>query len=484
MARRRSLVVLVVCLATLGVALVAAAVLGPAWLVATIEREAQPFVGPRLGIDGPLSWQLWPRPALVINRLALSDDSGQVPVQVGSIEIRLDPEAWFAGRPPVDLVEIRGLELSLRREADGEWNFAGWFVPRPDGQGAGVLPFRRLAIVDSRVLLSAPGNELEFARIEFGLEAGPTQGAFELDVSGHASSPGSAALALDVDATASLQLGRDGARLERLRLALHGQAGEWLIEPALATAERISLDSGAAWGSGPLVVEFEARKPEAEWVARIGLDRFAASAGELDGHGLSLDLDGSLVPGRVRVKVGATDLHVEPGGWAIAALAAEAGFSGAGGAGSVAFSADAAGEGLPTDALFDVNISDGRASLPHPRARSERLALTFAGPMRIDPAKWSADGMFAGGFDQSLFELVWAWSSTPRSLLVARMSIDRLELDGYLPSDGPAASASGDFALPQWQDWPVAAELRVGTLEFRGMLSRDARLSINLDQMP
>lgn len=473
------------CVGVLAAALVAATVFGPGWLLVAIEREAQQYLKPRLRIDGPLSWQLWPQPSLTLARLLLLDDAGQPQLQVESVRVELAPEALTAAVVPLALLEIRGLHLIIRQDVDGRWDFADWFIERSGAQAQAVLPFRSLSISDGRVSVSTPEHAFEIDRVTIKLDdAARGQAWLELGLTARIRSHGSPALMLEADAGALLHVAADGVRLAAPRLSLTGQVGEWLLEKASASGETVTLPGGGAWVSGPITLDVAARRPRDALSASFALDRLEASAAALDASGLELDIEGNLGQGAIHVNLSASDLKLEAASWALAGLIADTRYSGDSGDASVAFSGDAAGAGFATEHHIEANIRDGRAALPHPRNPENQLSLRFGGALGIEPSTGSADGRFAGGFDQSLFELEWAWSPVPTAVLTARMAIDRLMLDAYLPADASSPGTASDFSLPQWQNWPISAELRVGTLEFRGLVSRDARLSINAEAAP
>lgn len=476
---------LLACAGVLAAALVAATVFGPGWLLVAIEREAQQYLKPRLRIDGPLSWQLWPQPSLTLARLLLLDDAGQPQLKVESVRIEFAPDALSAAVVPLALLEIRGVDAVISQDAEGGWNVGDWLVERSDAQAQAVLPFRSLSISDGRVRVSTPENAFELDRITIKLDQETGEPAWlDLSLTARIHSTDSPALELEADAGARLHVVVDGVRLSAPRLALSGQVGEWLLEHASVSGEGGSLKDGGSWVSGPITLDVAARRPLDVLSASLTLDRLEASAAALGAYGLKLDIKGNLAQGAIQANLSATDLQLDAASWVVAGLTADTRYSGASAEASVSFSGDATGVGFATEHHIEANIRDGRAALPHPRNPAHQLSLRFGGALGFDLPTGSADGRFAGGFDQSLFELEWAWLPVPSAVLTARMEIDRLTLDAYLPSDASSPGTASDFSLPQWQDWPISAELRVGTLEFRGLVSRDARLSINAEAAP
>lgn len=399
---------------TLVVIVTAAAVFAPAWVVSVIEREAQRLLLPRLSIEGPLSWQLWPAPLLVLNQLVLRDAEGVQQLRVESLKLVFDIGTIFGTATPLDLLEVRAPEIFVSQDSDGAWNVTDWLLARTEQQGGTGLPFRRLRVSDGRIQISTPEFEFALDRITVGLEPADVPEQADITLTARLTSSGSSTLAVEMAASTRMRQAHDSIRLDDL----------------------------------------------------------------------TLGVDARLAPGQIQAKLEATDLSVEPDSWKLEGAGLELILTGAEAQGALTISGDIAGRGGVAEHRMDAWIHTGRAVLPHPRDPAEQLVLSFSGALRIDPATRSAQGQFDGGFDQSRFDLAWTWSQWPTALVTARMSIDRLTLDAYLPVAGSATAASADFALPEWQDWPVSAELRVGTLTFKGLISRDARLSINAVKRP
>lgn len=453
---RRAWAVVLAGLALLGAVAITARVVGPAWVVSAIEREAQRFVVPRVSIGGLAAWQLWPTPVLVLDRLALSDAAGSPLARVARVTAELDIEAIMTGGPALARLEIERPEIFARQDEDGAWNFAGWLVAQPGDRGETVLPFRQLEVSDGRVQVSAPALELAFDRVMLGLAPGGGGDGSDTVVKARLSASNPLALALEGGANARLHLGGDAVRLTGLNLSLDGRMGE----------------------RGRAAEQLRAL------TVTMGLDEIVATAGVLAGRGLRAEIDGEPAQGRLLARLGASAWRVEQASWALDDLDAALSLAGAAGPVSIELSGDATGGGVAGGHVIEAKVRAGHASLPHPRDAAAQLALTFAGAVRAEPAAGSASGQFDGGFDHSRFDLAWTWSSAPAPFLTARMALDRLVLDAYLPAGEASAAASGGLSLPRWQDWPLSAELRVGTLVFRGLTSQDARLDINAGMRP
>ncbi|HRD34458.1 MAG TPA: hypothetical protein PLR02_09390, partial [Rhodocyclaceae bacterium] len=243
---------------------ITARVVGPAWVVSAIEREAQRFVVPRVSIGGLAAWQLWPIPVLVLDRLALSDAAGSPLARVARVTAELDIEAIMAGGPALARLEIERPEIFVRQDEDGAWNFAGWLVAQPGDRGETVLPFRQLAVSDGRLQVSAPALELAFDRVMLGLAPGGGGDGADAVVKARLSASNPLTLALEGEANARLHLGGDAVRLTRLNLSLDGRMGE----------------------RGRAVEQLRAL------TVTMGLDEIVAMAGVLAGRGLRAEIDG------------------------------------------------------------------------------------------------------------------------------------------------------------------------------------------------
>ena len=121
-------------------------------------------------------------------------------------------------------------------------------------------------------------------------------------------------------------------------------------------------------------------------------------------------------------------------------------------------------------------IERAHARLPHPAGGTAPLALSFAGAARIDPVRQVADGTLSGAFDDSRFDGAWQFDAAAAPPLALTASLDRLDLDRYLP---PPAADPAPADLAAWRNWPVEADLRVGELRFRGLVSENARLQLS-----
>jgi AsmA protein len=123
-----------------------------------------------------------------------------------------------------------------------------------------------------------------------------------------------------------------------------------------------------------------------------------------------------------------------------------------------------------------VTASQGSAQLPHPAGGETPLTVSFVGDAQLEPVARSASGALAGHFDRSRLEGSWRFEAGAAPPLGVALSIDRLTLDRYLP---PARAASDPADLAAWRNWPVEADLRVGELRFRGLVSENARLQLS-----
>lgn len=215
--------------------------------------------GRELVIDGPLRLELWPQPAVTVQGVRLSEPGqpGQRFAAIEQASLTLHLESLLARREiEVDRVSARGVQVSLRRDADGARN------------------------ADDLLGRAAGGGEQRAARawtVE-GIELG----AVEVDLA-----DAMTGLAGRV-AVEQLRLGRFGPGLVS-PLHLQGQAS--LTQPALSAA--LVLDTGLALQP--------ADRPGAPPIVRLDQPTL-----KLRGQGLGVEsLDAHVQARSVRLEVGA-----------------------------------------------------------------------------------------------------------------------------------------------------------------------------------
>lgn len=118
-----------------------------------------------LRFEGPVSLQLWPQPALAVQRVSLSEpgqpDEPFASIEQAALSVRLEP--LLARREiQVDSVSARGVTLRYRRDAAGLRNIDDLLVRATGNPAAAAGPARPLAI--ERLELSDAALEIDDAQ--------------------------------------------------------------------------------------------------------------------------------------------------------------------------------------------------------------------------------------------------------------------------------------------------------------------------------
>jgi AsmA protein len=264
--------------------------------------------GRELVIEGPLTLRLWPQPAVTVQGVRLSEPGqpGQrfATVEEASLTLHLQP--LLARREiEVDRVTARGVQLRLRRDADGRRNVAD-LVARATGSGGGerrpgspwtiegvVLDQMELDVADALTGVSGRVTVQQFSLGRFG----PGQRS-PLHLQGQAvlTQPAlSAALVLDTGLEL-LPAAASGAppvlRLDKPSLQLRGRGFGVEALDARLQAASARLDYGAA-GFGDSRVDLDGVQLQfgGTWLGwQIGAGRLGLARLRLDLHRRTLDI--------------------------------------------------------------------------------------------------------------------------------------------------------------------------------------------------
>ena len=272
---RRSLYVLVALLLLLaGVAL---------WLIQGFDGERVKRVATdwmrthharELVFDGPVTLQLWPQPAVTVQRVRLSE-RGQprkpfAAIDSAALSLRLRP-LLAHGEIQVESVSARGVALRFARDADGQRNIDDLF----DRLSSASVPLTGKPLTMDSLELAEVALELDDAQA--GVRGRLAIGKFSLGAFGPAlisplqmqaqaelsQPPMNAALELDAGLSL-LPAAQAGAppvlRLDKTRLRLRGQGLELEGLDARLQAETIRLQYGAEHGLGDSQVEIDGAK--------------------------------------------------------------------------------------------------------------------------------------------------------------------------------------------------------------------------------
>lgn len=125
---------------------------------------------------------------------------------------------------------------------------------------------------------------------------------------------------------------------------------------------------------------------------------------------------------------------------------------------------------------FSAQALHGRLALPHPAGGDAPLEIDVRGDALWSLVSGGGSGQLAGGFDRSRFDGHWRYTPDAVPPLTLGLVVDRLDLDAYLPA---AANGAQQADLSVWRHWPVEADLSIGELRLKGLVSRAARLRLS-----
>ena len=167
-----------------------------------LEQRASEALGTPLRIGRLTARMNGFLPELVAHDIALGDGSG---LSIGQLRLRPDPlGSLLHWQPRLDDLEVAGVQLLLRQEADGRWALAG--LPRGEGK-AEIDPanwlrqlrrFPRVAVVDSQLIVQPQqGPVLNLSYLNLNLDLSQGGGLHRLD--GRLLLPDGKPLALHLD---------------------------------------------------------------------------------------------------------------------------------------------------------------------------------------------------------------------------------------------------------------------------------------------
>lgn len=417
--RMRRLAVFIALFLVLTVIVIAAAVyFGGEWLRAEFERRVQARVVPAVRVDGPVRVRLRPAPALVVNGIRIGGDGEADMLEIRALALELDPAQLRHGRVALSALTLEGGDIALRRGDEGDWNLAGWL--RPDAAAPSndaAIPIGRLVVANTALRVVGARGEPLAELSDLRLTAGPLgpglSGTFEL----HARATSGAAFPADlrIASSGNYRFDAGAATVENLAFSAQGSAAQWRVDRGEAHVAQLRRErDGTVW---------------------LGDSRFALELAEGES---ALAVQGSLA----------------------ALETAPVGGTAAPGTGGTA---------------IDATFMGGTVELPHPAGEPAPLEVSFSGDLRFDPAGPSVGGTVAGSFDDSRFDGRWRFEPDAVPPLGVALSLDRLDLDRYLP---PPAAQPEPADMTTWRNWPVEADLRVGRLTVGGFVSENARLRL------
>jgi AsmA protein len=460
------------------------------WMKANYQRT--------LAIDGPIELSLFPRLAVKVSKLRLSEQARAdefAAIDEASLSLALLP--LLRKEVVVDRVHARGVRALLTRDAKGKRNIDDLLTrptrapgePQPGQDGAGAMRFDVGSVA------------LEDARLTLRDDQAKRAGTLTL------ASFSSGRLAPGVETPLALKVQIDLTQPQPLKLALDGKASLAFDAASGATALRdatfkLAGDTAALKG---LAVTIEAQRLAFD-AATQKLDLEAlklALAGRLGGKDpleLALDwprlavagdqLSGSPFNGRLKLE-GATALSARfesgalSGGFDVLRLPGFAlGFDGQSGARKLKGELKSNLLLRPAKAAASFERLALRADIAEPGLAPLQLALDGQASAATDGASWSLQG----GLNQNRFESQGRaafGAGVPNLQATARF--DRLDLNQLLAqrqnAPTPSAGASGDAPVDLAGLKAVNGRFgfSAGQLVFRQYQVADAKLDATLD---
>lgn len=451
---------------------------GGEMLRAALQARLQERLVPTLRLAAPLEWQLHPQPQVIVRDVTLTEASGATVLALDELRLTLDGAGLAQGSVDITSVDVDGLDLTLERDVDGGWRAVGWLrAAPPDAAPATTVPVGRLRVGNTRVRIGGE-QPLDIAGIE--LQVAPLRpGARgEFSVAARVGAPTAGVAELRVNAVGLVSVERDRAVLEQLKLDGSGEIGAWSVSRVEVRSQRLELRADAvASRADDLTADLAARTDAARVEAQIVLATLSGSGADWRGEALDARLRGEQAGRGASVSLRADEVHVHPNGWALPALTLQAASTGTAPSASLSLQGAARFDATAGASQLALTVREALGSVPHPADAAATLELTWSGSVRYDPASGSAGGALSGSFDRSRFDGRWAYDPLAPTPVEVSASLDKLDLDRYLPpADVDAGGGPPDLAM--WRDWPVRADLRVGELRVRGLVSRQARLRL------
>ena len=457
-------------LAGIALLLAIAVVALPGW----IDRWAAAALDARVSGTTQLSLQpLWSHlPGVRVQALRWRAPAGQAGgITVGELQARTTWAAPADGRALE--AHLRDVRIDLHQSADGRW----WLPHlRGDGEDGGNAPVRltRADIDTLRLRLhphDAPVVEVTVAQAMVIAEADGWRVALNGDIA-------RAGLRAQGGIRARLVPGDDGLRVDGLELdARASQAG--VTVPSLQfRVDSIAVSHAGVVALGAARLDALVRMPAGDDALTLGLRTHAA---RLENGQLTARVEALRV-----ARGGASAAQLELHDTVVVADAAQVSASPLRGVLSAPLPpgrADVAfTEGMLRYALAAqrVTLTDLRltATAPDPAKAGARIEAraTLAADAMLDPLR--ASGTAAVALEGSTLDAHWRFDPAKATPLALRARVDRLDLDRWL---APAADADAPAPLAVWRDWPLRAELQVGTLIWQGVRVKQAHLVLGAD---
>jgi len=443
-----------------------------AWLRTAAEEALQARLVPRVLIAEPVELLLLPQPALTLREVSLHEASGETPLAVRELTLRLDPAALWRGEVAVATLAVSGVELALRRDATG-WNALQWLRPDADDAGGPTPPIGRIVIEGARIRIEGDfPAQIELTR----LAAGP----FIPGASGTLALAGRAAgdaAALELGAEARYRLDADGAvSVDAVQVNADGRFAQWRLSAARLQLGALRRGPGAALQADAASVTLTAAAPPTTVELEARLAQWVGDGTRWRGTGLALTLQAGHEAHRLSANLTSPAAEGDADSWRLPQVTIGLATQAPSPPLALELAGELAGEMVSAAPSLRLAIERAQARLPHPAGGATPLALSFAGAAHLDPVRLVADGTLGGAFDNSRFDGAWRFDAAAAPPLALSASLDRIDLDRYLP---PPAADPAPADLAAWHNWPVTADLRIGRLRAGGFTADNARLRLS-----
>jgi len=240
--------------------LVAIALVAAAWIAATFDPNdykdevsalVQRSKGRDLRFDGPVKLMFWPNLGADLKAVRLSEPGGKGEfVAVDSLRASLQVMPLLSGRVVVNGVDVAGLRASIRRDADGRFNFADLLTKPEEKSERVAFDVASVRVRDSRIdYADASGTKLTIDGIEVKTGSLRETSARDVEVK---------------------------ARLADPR------------QPVSVQAEVASAEFGDTLGASGVQLKVASEGPSGKLDAQVDLQSLAQQAGKLAGEGFKL----------------------------------------------------------------------------------------------------------------------------------------------------------------------------------------------------
>ena len=473
------------------------------WLRPLVERQLQQYLVPRATLTAPLQLRLWPFPSIKLQDFALLSDDGSSLMSVQEVTLTPDWKALLGGRVELNAIDIAGVDLTVTQLPDGAWNVMHWLreVERQDENSGieGVPPIRRVSVENMTLRILSPSP----ATIKIPLfEAGPimpetpgtivSQLRLDLPDVAVAETAGEhdRALGVVVDMSSGFQWLPERIEFDALRTVFSGapeNEERWRRLHGELHAERVSSGFDGRVTIEGLNCNGVAMLTDGTVADGLKLNAgFAMLSGQASDWRVAapfLHLDGRYQEKTLSMQWSAPALNLTVDGWQMAdwSLVAKLVMSG------TPLTLDAKGmlDGHFSDdtRTAAVEVLQGRFGVPDPSDQAQILAIDLTGDAHIDFAAGSGHGVLRGEMEQSRFDGQWTIDLRQRTPISVSMSVDRLDMDRYLPPSASDEEQEASIDPAVWRQWPVDAVIRVGKFHMHGFTSHEAMISLSQDEM-